>query len=85
MKKNILSFIAALSLGIAVNAQTFEIYDGASSTTNILGTILESTIMGDEYEAHLFIKNVSGPATNTFIRRVNILKTSPEEIGRAHV
>ena len=44
MKKNILSFIAVLSLGLAVNAQTFEIYEGATSTTDISGTTVTVNI-----------------------------------------
>ena len=76
MKKNILSFIAVLSLGLAVNAQTFEIYEGATSTTDISGTTVTVNLTTDEYEGYFYVKNISGAPIDTKVRRVNILSTS---------
>lgn len=76
MKKNILSFIAVLSLGFAVQAQTFEIYEGLGSTTDISGTTLTKSISDNFFETHFYVKNVSGTSMTTVIQRVNILQTS---------
>ncbi len=76
MKKNILSLIAVAAFGLTVQAQTFEVYDDASSTTDIAGTTLNVTFEGDEYEASFYLKNISGSPINTFVRRVNILTTT---------
>lgn len=77
MKKNILSFIAFISLGLAANAQTFEIYEGTTSTTDISGTTVYANITSDEYEGHFYVKNISGSPINTQIRRVNKVTTTP--------
>lgn len=78
MKKNILSLFAMLSLGLAVNAQNFEIYEGLNSTTDISGTTVIANIDTDFYEGYFFVKNTGATTINTKIRRVNILTTSSE-------
>ena len=77
MKKNILSLIAFISLGLAANAQSFEIYEGITSTTDISGTTVYANLTNDEYEGHFYVKNISGAPINTQIRRVNINATTP--------
>ncbi|MDD2984228.1 MAG: T9SS type A sorting domain-containing protein [Crocinitomicaceae bacterium] len=76
MKKNILSLITILSFGLIGNAQTFEIYEGLGSTTDISGTTLNVTLDGDFYEGYFFVKNTTTTPIKTNIRRVNILTTS---------
>jgi hypothetical protein len=76
MKKNILSLITMLSFGLVANAQTFEIYEGLGSTTDISGTTINVTLDGDFYEGYFFVKNTTNTPIKTNVRRVNILTTS---------
>ena len=80
MKKNILSFIAILSFGLAVQAQTFEIYEGVGSTTDISGTTVTINLNNDTYEGYFYVKNISGNPIETKVRRVNIVTTSSNVI-----
>lgn len=75
MKKNILSLFAMVSLGLAVNAQTFEIYEGLNSTTDISGTTVTVALEGDFYEGYFFVKNTGSSTINTKIRRRNMEAT----------
>lgn len=76
MKKNILSLLAVVSFGLAVSAQTFEIYEGTDLTNNIANTELTKSITNDFFETHFYVKNISGAPIKTRIQRKNILTTS---------
>ncbi len=78
MNRKILSFVAFLSLGLVATAQTFEIYEGTGSTTDISGTTLNVNLTNADYEGHFYVKNISGSPINTKISRVNLLSTSPD-------
>lgn len=58
--KNLYLYIILLFFTATTVLGQVEIYNGASSTTNIAGQVINVSLFGSEYEGYIYVKNISG-------------------------